>query len=44
MRRLKKSLEAVSKHNKTMLEEVTHGRSEESERDLKGISDAKKDA
>ena len=43
IRRLKKNLEAVSKQNKTMLEAAANGKLEESERDQKDISDAKKD-
>jgi len=43
IRRLKKNLEAVSKQNKTMHEAATHGKSEESERDQKDISDSKMD-
>ncbi|CAD6340757.1 unnamed protein product [Miscanthus lutarioriparius] len=41
IRRLKKKLEAVSKENKTMLEEATHGKPEESKPDQKDIFDAK---
>nr|CAB3474238.1 unnamed protein product [Digitaria exilis] len=44
IRRLKKNLEAVSKQNKTMLEEPNRGISKESEHDQKDISDAKKGA
>lgn len=44
IRRLKKNLEAVSKQNKTMLEEANRGMSKESEDDQKDNSDAKKDA
>ncbi|WVZ80770.1 hypothetical protein U9M48_028223 [Paspalum notatum var. saurae] len=43
IRRLKKNLEAVSKQNKTMLEEATHRKPVEREPDQKDISDAKKD-
>ncbi|KAJ1259347.1 hypothetical protein BS78_10G147200 [Paspalum vaginatum] len=44
IRRLKKNLEAVSKQNKTILEEAAHGKPVEREPDQKDISDAKKDS